>query len=339
MNALKKSQKIILLFIFIVGVVITLFLVKQQQDLRERAVQTDISAVTVCSTDGLVNINVSFTNTSTSIVNVAAKDTQTGKETVLGIANPGDILTGTIDSGVQSLGQNTVTFETSTGETKTATYQAIDCKGTTLACAIKQARCSWDALDNTTQYKVTVTNTDTGDLVKDGVVNHPTTSFVFPALPGKKYTCEVTAVNSCGDAEKAIGEGSCPLPTPTVLPSSTPVPSITKEVSVTQTNTITPSGIHPTNTPNPTNTPILTNTPLPTNTPVKPTGVLPSPPTSVAYRSPTPTTTAKTTSVAKLTPTSISALPETGLQQDILMITVLGSAIVIMGAFVIIFLW
>jgi hypothetical protein len=321
MKMLKISQKIILILVFILGITLTVLLARQQQDIRQRASQTDLSAIGVCSSNNTIDINVSFTNTSAATINVIARDTKTGKELALGTVTPGSTIIGSIQTELQSLDQNVVTFETSAGETKTATYSQLDCTNTIRSCEVKEAQCTWDALDNTTQYKVTIIDTDTGAIVQSGVVNHPATSFTFPAEPAKKYTCEVTPVNSCGDGDTASAEGTCPVPTPTTVPSSTP-----SSPTDTTSPTAQPSTTVPTATPNP--APTSTPTQQPTSTPI--------PTTVITGSTPVPTSVA---AVNRPTPTSIKKLPSTGFSQDIVVITAIGSTIAVMGAFIIIFLW
>lgn len=323
MNNFKKSQKILLTLVLLLAVAITVLLVKQQQDLRQRATDTGLSATTACATNNTVVINVSFTNNSVSIVDVIAKDAQSGKEVALGAVNPGESATGTIETNLESLTQNAVMFETSTGESTNVTYNGLDCTSTTVACEVKEAKCSWDALADTTQYKVIVKDTDSGAVIKDDLVNHPGTSITFPAEAGKSYSCEVTPVNTCGEGQKASVEASCPAPTPTtVVPSATTTPTVNPSVTVTNTP------VPPTNTPAPTETPRVTQ-PVATSTT--------SPSNPAATNTPVPTNVVK--SKLSPTPTSIAALPPTGLSQDMLTITMIGTIIVLMGTFVVIFLW
>jgi hypothetical protein len=395
MNTLKTAQKILIYFVFILGIIVVVLLAKQQQDVRQHASQADLSAVGVCSSNNTIDINISFTNTTAATVNVSGRDSKTGKEIALGSVTPGNTVTGTIQTGEQTLDQDMVTFETSAGETKTATYTKLDCASTIRSCEIKEAQCTWDALDNTTQYNVTIIDRDTGAVVKSGVINHPSTSFTFPAEPAKKYTCEVIPLNSCGNGEKVSAEGSCPAPTPTTMPSSAPSPSdITSPT--TQPTTIVP-------TPMPTQACftreqvssdsrclfIINNKVYQKGTRAAPhqghpcgtdvSSIVPSSHTSslatyltpnyagnICSASASPTVTATTTqqptstpvpatvttgtsaptSIATVnrtgtnpTPTSIDKLPSTGFSQDVIVITMIGSAIAVMGAFVIIFLW
>ena len=300
MKNLNLSQKILLGLIFIAGIVITLLLLRNPQDLRERATGNNVTAVPVCSQTGSININLSFTNTTDSVVRVLARDEQSGSTTALGEAEPGESISGVIETSDSSIDESNIIFEVSDGESYIASYTAYSCDTDTGgACAVEQARCIWDTVENTTQYKVKVTDNENDEVIKEETVNHPTISLVFPATAGGSYTCEVTPVNSCGEGSKDSAEGSCPVPTSTPNPSHTPPPA-------------------------PTSTPGLTSTPGPSNTP-RPSDI------------PGPTNTSA--GILNSTPTAIKQLPPTGFSQDVMTIAVFGSAIMLMGAFVVIFLW
>ena len=308
MKNLNLSQKILLGFIFIAGIVITLLLLRNPQDLRERATGDNVSAVPVCSQTGSININLSFTNTTDSVVRVLARDEQSGSTTALGEAEPGESISGVIETSDSSIDESNIIFEVSDGESYIASYTAYSCDTDTGgACAVEQARCIWDTVENTARYKVKVTDNENDEVIKEETVNHPITSLVFPATAGGSYTCEVTPVNSCGEGSKDSAEGSCPVPTSTPNPSHTPAPTSTPGLTSTPTST---PGL--TSTPGPSNTPRPSDIPGPTNTSA---GILNS------------------------TPTAIKQLPPTGFSQDVMTIAVFGSAIMLMGAFVVIFLW
>ena len=310
MKNLNLSQKILLGLIFIAGIVITLLLLRNPQDLRERATGNNVTAVPVCSQTGSININLSFTNTTDSVVRVLARDEQSGSTTALGDAEPGESISGVIETSDSSVDESNIIFEVSDGESYIASYTAYSCDTDTGgACAVEQAKCIWDTVENTTQYKVKVTDNENDEVIKEETVNHPITSLVFPATAGGSYTCEVTPVNSCGEGSKDSAEGSCPMPTSTPNPSHTPPPTPTSTPGLTSTPTSTP-GL--TSTPGPSNTPRPSDIPGPTNTSA---GILNS------------------------TPTAIKQLPPTGFSQDVMTIAVFGSAIMLMGAFVVIFLW
>lgn len=177
------------------------------------------------------------------------------------------------------------------------------------SCPVQTARCSWSAATGTSvSYVVTVTDitipTAPVKIVDKQAVTQ--TSLTFPAQPGKKYTCEVVAKNTCGTGDSASSSAVlCPIVTLTPTPTSTP----------SATSTVTP---RPTVTPLPTATPTPTPTPttIPSPTP-RPTVVL-TPTTPVVIVTPTtppvafvPTSTPVPTKViAQATP--IPTIPPTG---------------------------
>lgn len=200
------------------------------------------------------------------------------------------------------------------------------------ACIVSQARCLWDSLDNTTQYQVTITDVSSGTEVRSGVVNHPETSFVFPAEAGKQYQCTVTPLNSCGTGESVSITGeTCPANQVTPTPSVTVTPEPTSVVPtvIPPTGTGTP----PTDVPQATATPAPTTTdaPQPTSTPQ---------PTSVVYNTPVPTEhIGSVEPFITPTPTPLQALPSTGIADTVVQMTILGSFLALLGAAVFIFLW
>lgn len=400
-NLLKRSQIILLAIVFILSIAVTVFLVRQEQDPRNRADTLGQTAVTSCSANGIVHINLRFTNDSSSVVNISARDLGSGGMTDLGSINPNTTSNGIINTEKISVDQNIVVFENSAGETTTATYNALDCSANVRTCAVTEAKCSWDAVDNATEYKVKITESETGDLIKDVKVVHPTTSFVFPAQPGISYTCEVTPMNSCGEADKSTGEGSCPVATP----SPTDVPIVTDVFNCTGTtpsnasmwdaeesaeltsntakthsdsdtavkcqyhcdvnytwdgdscerNTYSCTGNIPANgslcpgddSELTSNLPWLQVSSCDNSRKCQYTYVVPTPTTISAQNtltptakvnSPTPTIHAVGGGVT-LTPTPIQELPPTGLTQDVMIITIIGSSIILLGSFVLIFLW
>jgi LPXTG-motif cell wall-anchored protein len=213
-------------------------------------------------------------------------------------------------------------------------------QGTVPACLVEFARCEWDPLPNTTQYNVAVTDANTGDIIKVDVINHPTTSFTFPAEPGKQYQCEVQAINDCGEGEPGVAVGdACPIisPTPTDVTEETPTP--TDEVETTGT----PGPTEPDATP--TDEPETTPTDRPGSTPTDAPGDSPTP-TTPGRGGPEETPTTRPTTPGSVvnqstspTPSPITKLPETGIAENILQFTIVGAAIALLGTFVIVFLW
>ena len=153
-------------------------------------------------------------------------------------------------------------------------------------CKENESKCTWDSLPEASGYIVKIIDTNTGETIKSGSVDSPTTEFTFPNQPGVSYKCEVAAINKCGEgtpktSPPLVCENN-PTPTPTLPPAeeSTPTPTPTPATEPTPTPIPSPT---PTNTPTPTSTPI----PTPTNTPI-PTPTNTPAPTPTAYPTYTP---------------------------------------------------
>lgn len=133
-----------------------------------------------------------------------------------------------------------------------------------LTCSVTQALCLWDAVQNASGgYHVRIR--DSNNLIfAERDVDASTTSFAFPASPGKLYKCEVYAKNACGPGPSATAQFMCPAPTAAPTNTPTPVPTPTPTVAPTTSPTIAPT---PTPTPTPIPTPTPTPTPRPTATP------------------------------------------------------------------------
>lgn len=95
-------------------------------------------------------------------------------------------------------------------------------------CSFTSATCTWDATLNAATYTVKVTEVDTNTIVTSQSITAPTTTITFPVTSGKTYKCDVTAVNSCGQAG---GTGSDSLlckvdgvfASPTAVPTQPPI--------------------------------------------------------------------------------------------------------------------
>lgn len=128
----------ILLFavLFLIGIPVTVYLVSQQQDLRQEAWQTDQSASAVCDvSSGKVIIDARFTNTEPNnpslAMNVVAKDNVSGNEVNLGKVNPGETKRGNIQTNRESSSGGTVTFKLTWSDgrsgidSRTASYGSV----------------------------------------------------------------------------------------------------------------------------------------------------------------------------------------------------------------------
>jgi len=126
-------------------------------------------------------------------------------------------------------------------------------------CVPNKSTCSWDASDGATSYHYQVVSSDSSTPVTEG--DTPNTSVTFDSVPGKTYSCAVTASNDCGTSGSAKGTSTCPAPSLTPIPTTpvttetpTPSPSPSPSPSPVPTTEVTPT------------TPVaVTATPIPTN--------------------------------------------------------------------------
>jgi Mg-chelatase subunit ChlD len=150
----KNKKKLILLavvlgvYTLIVTPLLIINLQKQQQTNSNADTvtwSTSQSAQTTCSQAGTAEINYAFTNTETSSsqnMDVTIKDSTTGKTVDLGQVDAGQTKTGTLDSGINTLSNGTITFNlawtTNTSQTdqRTASYNAISCQPQANVCPI-----------------------------------------------------------------------------------------------------------------------------------------------------------------------------------------------------------
>lgn len=98
-------------------------------------------------------------------------------------------------------------------------------------CDLAQASCKWDAQADASSYNLTVTEVETGTVIKNNESEATgTTKIVFPITQGKTYKCDVVAVSSCGGlsaaaSDQLLCQADAILDTPTVAPpTSTPIP-------------------------------------------------------------------------------------------------------------------
>lgn len=70
-------------------------------------------------------------------------------------------------------------------------------------CTFNQANCTWSAQTGASNYSVTVTNSTTSTQVLSQTIAAGTTNLVFNVQANNTYTCNVSAVNSCGTSGPA----------------------------------------------------------------------------------------------------------------------------------------
>ena len=146
MKELLTSPKFIAITLAVIALIVipvTLIEVQSQQNIQQNAETiywyTTQSASTQCAADGSgAVISVSFTNTearsSSTAMNVIAKDQQTGKSVNMGSIQGGATKTEAIDTGETTLQAGSVTFSLSWTDghsgtdSRTASYKAVnDC--------------------------------------------------------------------------------------------------------------------------------------------------------------------------------------------------------------------
>lgn len=117
----------------------------------------------------------------------------------------------------------------------TATGVTVEYPGcaTGTSCDLAQASCAWNSQSDASSYNITVTEVETGTIIKNNETQPSTTTKVlFNITQNRTYKCDVVAVSSCGGlAAAASDQLLCeadallePTPTTAVVPTATPVP-------------------------------------------------------------------------------------------------------------------
>lgn len=144
MQEQKISKKFVLVFllaaILLGGIPLALSQIQKQQTLTSKAWSTSQFANAVCTSSGIVIINVRFINEEASRgMIVKAVDNQSGKSISLGTIGATKTKTGEIDTGRTSLNSGQVTFELAWADSpnltdsRTAGYSAVaECVSPTL---------------------------------------------------------------------------------------------------------------------------------------------------------------------------------------------------------------
>lgn len=163
---------------------------------------------------------------------------------------------------VRSRAQSTPPACTTPAAVKNVRITYPNCDGTN--CSLDSASCTWDANTDASTYKVHIVEDSSGSIVKDDSVPSSTLKVVFPVTNGKSYTCQISAVNSCGTAGPPGSDTQiCQVANPTV-PTSTPVATPTTFIptptSIVLIPTSTPFVFQPT-------VPVSTPLPQPTMVP------------------------------------------------------------------------
>ncbi len=117
------------------------------------------------------------------------------------------------------------------------------CEGS--QCSFEQASCSWDALTGATSYAVKISQTESGEVVRNDTATSSTTKVVFSVVQNKTYQCDISAVNSCGTGPAGTHSLLCAVEgvelTPTPVPTSTPEPTIIAQITPIPTSAPAPT--------------------------------------------------------------------------------------------------
>lgn len=229
-----RTSLIIVLVLLLLGIPLTLYQSQIQQIFKQFAWQTSQSAAAVCSPqNGKILISVQFTNKEASrAMDVTAKDLQSGQEISLGTVRRGETKSGDIIIEKTKINAGSVIFnlawtDGSRGtDSFTANYKAVDgCSSPSPTPSApfcpsdapkNQGFCRWDPQDTAVEYKVVITEVESGEKVKEETVKHPAAESDFIMEPNKAYQCSITAVNACGNSTQVESpEKVCTVPTPT----------------------------------------------------------------------------------------------------------------------------
>lgn len=101
-------------------------------------------------------------------------------------------------------------------------------------CVVNQSTCSWDSITSAVTYHYAVVETGSGSTIQESDVNAPQTSVTFPSIPGKTYTCTVTAASMCGKGAPGVGTSTCPGPsvTPSITPTICVSPGVVQNLHI-----------------------------------------------------------------------------------------------------------
>lgn len=110
------------------------------------------------------------------------------------------------------------------------------------SCDLTQASCSWSSQADAASFNVTITEVESGTILKNNESQSASTlKILFPITQGKTYKCDVVAVSACGGLAAATSDQLLcqvdALITPSVAPTATPIPP-----TPTPTPTIAPPG-------------------------------------------------------------------------------------------------
>lgn len=112
------------------------------------------------------------------------------------------------------------------------------------SCDLTQASCSWSSQSDAASFNVTVTEVETGNIIKNNESqSSSTTKVTFPITQGRTYKCDVVAVASCG-TQSAAGTDQLLCEADAIIDTPTPTPVPAGPTSTpTPTPTLVPGGV------------------------------------------------------------------------------------------------
>lgn len=104
------------------------------------------------------------------------------------------------------------------------TVEYPGCNGST--CDLVQASCAWNSQADAASFNVTITEVETGTIIKNNESQPSTTTkILFPITQGRTYKCDVVSVSACGglaaaSTDQLLCEADAIIDTPTPSPQA-----------------------------------------------------------------------------------------------------------------------
>lgn len=95
-------------------------------------------------------------------------------------------------------------------------------------CSLENAKCKWNSQADAASYNVTITEVESGNVIKNNEsVQSSSNNVLFPVTQGKTYKCDVVAVSSCGGlALAATDQLLCEADAIIATPTATLIPTV-----------------------------------------------------------------------------------------------------------------
>lgn len=126
------------------------------------------------------------------------------------------------------------------------TVEYPGCNGS--SCDLVQASCAWASQADAASFNVTVTEVETGTVIKNNESQlSTTTKILFNITQGRTYKCDVVAVSACGGlatatSDQLLCEADALIDTPTPSPTTVVSGPTATTAPPTATPTIAPPG-------------------------------------------------------------------------------------------------